>query len=31
MATQLVRRHTVVMFITPGEGTINAEEPVRRK
>jgi len=29
--TARIRRHTVMMFITPGEGTINAEEPVRRK
>jgi len=29
--TARIRRHTVMMFITPSEGTINAEEPVRRK
>jgi mannose-6-phosphate isomerase-like protein (cupin superfamily) len=29
--TARIRRHTVMMFITPGEGTINADEPVRRK
>jgi mannose-6-phosphate isomerase-like protein (cupin superfamily) len=27
--TARVRSHSVMMFITPGEGTINSEEPVR--
>ena len=27
--TARVRCHSVMMFITPGEGTINSEEPVR--
>jgi mannose-6-phosphate isomerase-like protein (cupin superfamily) len=27
--TARIRRHTVMMFITPGEGTVNREEPVR--
>ena len=27
--TARIRSHTVMMFITPGEGTVNAEEPVR--
>lgn len=29
--TARVRTHSVMMFITPGEGTINATEPVREK
>ncbi len=29
--TARVRKHSVMMFITPGEGTINAAEPVREK
>lgn len=27
--TARVRRHSVMMFVTPGEGTVNREEPVR--
>ena len=27
--TARIRRHSVMMFITPGEGTVNAENPVR--
>jgi len=27
--TARIRSHSVMMFITPGEGTVNAEEPVR--
>ena len=27
--TAKIRSHSVMMFITPGEGTVNAEEPVR--
>lgn len=27
--TARIRRHSVMLFITPGEGTVNAEEPVR--
>ena len=27
--TARVRSNAVMMFVTPGEGTINAEEPVR--
>ena len=27
--TARFRSHSVMMFITPGEGTVNAEEPVR--
>lgn len=27
--TARVRSHSVMMFITPGEGTVNSEEPVR--
>ena len=27
--TARIRCHSVMMFITPGEGTVNAEEPVR--
>jgi len=27
--TARVRCHSVMMFITPGEGTINSEEPIR--
>jgi mannose-6-phosphate isomerase-like protein (cupin superfamily) len=27
--TARIRSHTVMMFITPGEGTVNAVEPVR--
>jgi hypothetical protein len=27
--TARIRSHTVMMFVTPGEGTVKAEEPVR--
>ena len=29
--TARIRRHSVMMFITPGEGTENRESPVRRE
>jgi len=28
--TARIRSHTVMLFVTPGEGTVNAEAPVRR-
>lgn len=27
--TARIRSHSIMMLITPGEGTVNAEEPVR--
>ena len=27
--TASIRRHSVMMFVTPGEGSVNAEQPVR--
>jgi uncharacterized cupin superfamily protein len=29
--TARIHKHSVMMFITPGEGTVNSEEPVRRQ